>query len=80
MVYILSFQTWCPGCHKVGFPTLKKVMGHYEGNDDVRFVAIQTAFEGYSTNDLAGARKTARRYSLETPSATAADPTSARRS
>jgi len=67
VIYILGFQTWCSGCHRYGFPTLKKLINRYRGNDDLHFMAIQTAFEGFSTNDLGGARQTARRYGLSIP-------------
>ncbi|NIR52253.1 hypothetical protein GWO43_27040 [candidate division KSB1 bacterium] len=26
VVYLYCFQSWCPGCHKYGFPTLKQVI------------------------------------------------------
>ena len=26
VVYLFGFQSWCPGCHRHGFPTLKKVI------------------------------------------------------
>lgn len=49
-IYLYCFQSWCPGCHSSGFPTLKKVKEHYKDNDDVVFLAVQTVFEGFSTN------------------------------
>ncbi len=50
IVYLFGFQSWCPGCHSHGFPTLQAVEKHYRDNDDVVFVAIQTVFEGYHVN------------------------------
>jgi thiol-disulfide isomerase/thioredoxin len=67
VVYLLGFQTWCPGCHSRGLPTLKQLISAYEDADDVAFVAVQTVFEGYSTNTAQGAWETARRYELEIP-------------
>lgn len=64
VVYLYGFQSWCPGCHSQGFPTLTKLIEHYEGNPDVAFVAVQTAFEGYDTNTPEAARETAKRYGL----------------
>ena len=45
VLYLFCFQSWCPGCHSSGFPTLQKVMSRFKDNDDVAFVAIQTVFE-----------------------------------
>jgi len=50
VVYLFFFQSWCPGCHRHGFPTLKEVREELGEVDDVVFVAIQTVFEGQSAN------------------------------
>ena len=39
---IYAFQHWCPGCHKVGLPSLQKMVKALDGNDNVKFLAIQT--------------------------------------
>jgi len=67
VVYLYGFQSWCPGCHKYGFPTLTKLIEHYKGNEDVAFIAVQTAFEGFSTNTPQSAKETANRYGLTIP-------------
>lgn len=67
VVYLYHFQSWCPGCHRHGFPTLTKLIEHYKKNDDVVFVAVQTAFEGHSANTPAKAVATAKRYKLTIP-------------
>ena len=67
VVYLLCFQSWCPGCHSHGFPTLVKLIDHYQGQDDVAFVAVQTVFEGYSTNTPKRAWETARSFKLSIP-------------
>ena len=46
VVYLYCFQSWCPGCHSHGFPTLQKTMAHFKGDEEVAFVAVQTVFEG----------------------------------
>lgn len=46
---------------------MQDLIKHYEGDSEVAFVAIQTAFEGFSFNDLAGAKKTIKRYNLKIP-------------
>ena len=67
VVYLYGFQSWCPGCHSQGFPTLTKLIKHYDGNQDVAFVAVQTTFEGYGTNTPEAAIETAKRYGLTIP-------------
>ncbi len=67
VVYLYGFQSWCPGCHKYGFPTLTKLIEHYKNNDEVAFLAVQTVFEGFSSNTLQRAKETAQRYHLTIP-------------
>ena len=64
-VYLYCFQSWCPGCHSSGFPTLKEVSDHFKGDDEVAFVVMQTVFEGFSANTPEKARAVARKYDLE---------------
>lgn len=67
VVYLYCFQSWCPGCHSSGFPTLKKVSDHYEGDDEVAFVAIQTVFEGFNANPPSKVPAMAKRYGFSFP-------------
>lgn len=67
VLYLYCFQSWCPGCHRYGFPTLQRVTGHYKDERDVAFVAVQTTFEGFGTNTPARAKQTAARYKLSIP-------------
>ena len=69
VVYLYFFQSWCPGCHSHGFPTMTSLMDHYEDEDedDVVFVTVQTTFEGFETNSAEGAKRTAERYGLDIP-------------
>ncbi len=67
IVYAYFFQAWCPGCHSIGFPNLKEVQKHFSGDDDVAFVAIQTVFEGKSTNTSKRALETAQKFELGFP-------------
>lgn len=67
VVYLFFFQSWCPGCHSHGFPTLREVYERYRGNDEVAFVAIQTTFEGYATNTPERALESVGDYGLEIP-------------
>ncbi len=67
VVYLYCFQSWCPGCHSHGFPTLQKVMRHFEDDPEVAFVAVQTTFEGYSANGFKQAKDVAKKYDLHIP-------------
>lgn len=67
VLYLYFFQSWCPGCHSSGFPTLKKVKQHFANDPNVEFVVIQTTFEGHSTNNASRLSETAKRYSLDIP-------------
>lgn len=67
VVYLYGFQSWCPGCHAHGFPTLQRLVEKFQNADDVAFVAVQTAFEGFGTNTPDAARTTAERYKLTIP-------------
>lgn len=66
-IFLNCFQYWCPGCHAHGFPALKKVSEALYGNPDVVFAAIQTVFEGFSTNTRDKLRKTQLPYDLQMP-------------
>jgi len=67
VVYLYGFQSWCPGCHARGFPTLQELIKRFDGDDDVAFVAVQTTFEGFGTNTPDKALRTAERYELDIP-------------
>ena len=67
VVYLFCFQAWCPGCHRYGFPAIRKMIEHYKGRPEVAFVAVQTVFEGYDANTPDKALTTARRYGLTIP-------------
>lgn len=67
LLYLYCFQSWCPGCHSHGFPTLQAVQAHYQDDPRVQFVVIQTVFEGFEANTLAAAKQTAARRGLTTP-------------
>ncbi len=67
VLYLYGFQSWCPGCHSHGFPTLQGLIDHYRGVDDVAFVAVQTVFEGYASNTFDHARDVAAQYALDIP-------------
>jgi thiol-disulfide isomerase/thioredoxin len=67
VLYLYGFQSWCPGCHSRGFPTLVELIQRFKDDDRVAFVAIQTTFEGFATNTPSKALATAKQYNLSIP-------------
>jgi len=63
-LFVKCFQSWCPGCHEHGLPTLKKVVDAFKGDDRVVPIAIQTVFEGFGTNTGDKVRETQLQYDL----------------
>ncbi len=53
----------------MGFPTLKKLVEGFKGNDKIKFFAVQTVFEGYKSNTKKKLRKNQLIYSLKIPMA-----------
>lgn len=77
VIYLYAFQSWCPGCHQHGFPTLKEVIARYGSDTNVAIIAVQTTFEGFHANGFEQAKQTTRRYDLKMPvgqSGTAQEP------
>jgi thiol-disulfide isomerase/thioredoxin len=66
-VVIYGFQSWCPGCHSRGLPTLKALVKKYKGRDDIVFLAIQTVFEGFDANTYEKMLEVQKQYELEIP-------------
>lgn len=67
ILYLYGFQSWCPGCHSHGFPTLQKLSKHYKNDTSVAFVAVQSVFEGFSFNTINKAKEIIKRYNLTMP-------------
>ncbi|MDP6543186.1 MAG: sialate O-acetylesterase [Phycisphaerae bacterium] len=70
VLYMYCFQSWCPGCHSKGFPTLQQVSGKYKDDDSVQFVVFQTVFEDRASkpvNTFENLKKIATKYSLTMP-------------
>ena len=66
-VILKCFQSWCPGCHKHGFPSLKKMSDALASVDNVVFAGIQTVFEGHSVNTQDKVREIQLQYDLQLP-------------
>jgi hypothetical protein len=52
-VYLYFFQSWCPGCHTSGFPTLQAVQEALNARGlagQGRFMPVQTVFEDHDAN------------------------------
>jgi len=67
VLMLFFFQSWCPGCHSRGFPTLQAVQKHFSGASDVGFLAVQTVFEGFGTNTAKRAKREAEKIGLKIP-------------
>ncbi len=64
---IYCFQAWCPGCHSRGLPSLKKMSAELKDNPNVEFMAIQTVFEGESSNTYDRMVEIQKQYDLDIP-------------
>lgn len=64
---VYCFQHWCPGCHSKGLPDLKKMSIALQDSDKVAFLAIQTVFEGHSSNTYDKIVATQKKYNLKIP-------------
>ena len=64
---VYCFQSWCPGCHSIGLPNLKKMIQALKGNEKVVFIAIQTVFEGHHENTFDKMLETQKKYDLKIP-------------
>jgi thiol-disulfide isomerase/thioredoxin len=67
VVVLFFFQSWCPGCHSAGFPTVQALIQRYRGQDRVHFQIVQTVFEGHASNTPERAADTAKEYGLSVP-------------
>lgn len=63
---IYCFQSWCPGCHSHGFPSLQKMVEELK-DYPVRFAVIQTVFEGHEENGFNKLAETQKKYNLKIP-------------
>lgn len=68
-VFLKCFQYWCPGCHSSGFPTLQAVQNEFGDNPKVAIAAVQTVFEGFTTNTEDRVEQMRDRYALTVPMA-----------
>ena len=63
VVYLYLFQSWCPGCHSHGFPTMAAVRESVD-TSQVAFVTVQTVFEGHNVNTVDRAVPSATEHGL----------------
>jgi len=68
-VFLKCFQYWCPGCHSSGFPTLQAVQNEFGEHPNVAIAAVQTVFEGFTTNTAERVEQMRERYALSVPMA-----------
>jgi len=69
VVFMLFWQSWCPGCKKRGFTTMKRVSDHFADRDDVVFRGIQTVFEGFLFNTEGKLTEVQEEFDLSVPMA-----------
>ena len=67
VLVILAFQSWCPGCHSSGFPTLQFLSREFAAEPGVEFLAIQTVFEGKHANTADKLLENQTKYGLKIP-------------
>lgn len=63
---IYCFQSWCPGCHSHGFPSLNKMVKELK-DYPVKFVVVQTVFEGHEENGFNKLAEMQKKYDLRIP-------------
>lgn len=66
-IVLYCFQSWCPGCHSIGLPSLQKMTTALADNEQVKFFAIQTVFEGKDQNTFEKLKETQQKYKLNIP-------------
>lgn len=64
---VYCFQSWCPGCHSLGLPSLQQMVAELKDREDVVFLAVQTVFEGESQNTFEKMLEVQKKYELEIP-------------
>ena len=64
---LYCFQSWCPGCHKIGLPSLQQMVTALKNNQAIKFFAIQSVFEGKNQNTFEKLKETQKQYKLEIP-------------
>ena len=67
IVVMLFFQHWCEASQERELPVLKNLVEKYQGNDEIVFLAIQTAFEGFLENTPDKLKVTAEKFDLDIP-------------
>ncbi len=63
-VHLKCWQSWCPGCHRHGFPALKQLSEAFADEPRVVNVGVQTTFEGHDFNTGDKVREMQLRYQL----------------
>jgi len=64
---VYCFQSWCPGCHSIGLPSLQAMTEALKDNDNIKFLAVQTVFEGTSSNTYEKMLEVQKKYNLKIP-------------
>ena len=64
---LFCFQSWCKGCHKLGFPALQEMVSALRKEEQISFFAVQTVFEGREVNTFDKIKEIQKEYKLEIP-------------
>ena len=64
---LFCFQSWCKGCHQIGFPAMQKMVEALKNDDRISFFAVQTVFEGKEENTFDKLRELQKKYKLKIP-------------
>mmetsp|Transcript_18246 Transcript_18246/g.44799 ORF Transcript_18246/g.44799 Transcript_18246/m.44799 type:complete len:225 (-) Transcript_18246:316-990(-) len=67
MAVVFFFQSWCKGCHEFAEQSLKPLVEEFRSEPRVRFVAVQTVFEGFKENTAEKAKNFQIEHKLKFP-------------
>ncbi|MEM0968908.1 MAG: TlpA disulfide reductase family protein [Verrucomicrobiota bacterium] len=67
VIVLEYFQSWCPGCYKLGFPAIQEIKEALADEPLVVSLAVQTVFEGHHINTKEKIRETQKQFGLSIP-------------
>ncbi len=69
-IVVMEFwQSWCPGCHSHGLPAMRKISEAFRKDKRIKFLGVQTVFEGHRVNTRDKLRKIQLQHRLNIPMA-----------
>mmetsp|Transcript_34747 Transcript_34747/g.64327 ORF Transcript_34747/g.64327 Transcript_34747/m.64327 type:complete len:254 (-) Transcript_34747:460-1221(-) len=67
MAVVFFFQSWCKGCHAFAEQALCPLAAEFKDDPRVRFIAVQTVFEGFKENTPDKAQEFQLEHKLDFP-------------